>query len=327
MTIRPVIRALRHALGLALLAAAVSAQAQNYPDKPVRLVVAGPPGGTLDIVGRAIAEPLSRELGQPVIVDNKAGAAGMIGVNELLKSPHDGYTLMVNISGIVSEIPLIIKPTYDPFKDLKPLAELSRSGLVFVTGPSTGARTLQDAVRIAKSQPGKLSYASYSPGTISHTLGVELNRAAALDMAHVGYKGSPPALQDIIGGMVQFMFDGPATSVPMIESKRITALAVTTPQRMAALPEVPTFAELGYPKLTQVAWVGLWSTPDLSPAIQATVRAALAKVLKQPTVRERFSRLGMEGGQRNDSDELSRDLRAAYDKQAALLKSIDFKAE
>jgi tripartite-type tricarboxylate transporter receptor subunit TctC len=320
-------RTLRRCLGALLCAAATMAGAQTFPDKPVRIVVAAPPGGTLDVVARILAEALQPALGQPVIVDNKAGGVGMVGVQELLSAPHDGHTVMVHISGIVSEIPHLAKPRYDPFKDIKPIAELTRSGLVFIGGPQLQAHTLKDVVGWVKANPGKVNYASYTTGTIGHTSGAEFNALAKLDMSHVGYKGSAPALQDVMGGHVPLMFDGAATSVPLIKAGRVKAFAVTNPQRLPALPNVPTFAELGYPEMTQEAWVGLWVTPDVPAPVQAKLRELALKALQQPKVRERIVDLGMEVGKPSTSDDMAKSLRVAFDRQAALLKSINFKPE
>lgn len=321
--------------GLALVALAavgLGANAQSPADKApadkaLRIVVAAPPGGTLDVVGRLLAEALQPALNQPVIVDNKPGAVGMLGVNELIAAPHDGQTVLVHISGIVSEIPHLAKPRYDPFKDIKPIAQLTRSGLVFVGAPQLPVATLKEAVAHVKANPGKISVASYTTGTISHTLGVEFNALAGIDMSHVGYKGSPPALQDVMGGHVQFMFDGPATSVPMIKAGKLKAFAVTTPQRMAPLPEVPTFEELGYPGMTAVAWVGLWVTPDVPAAAQVRLRELSLKAMQAPAMKERLAALGMEQGLAATSEDLAKNLRTAYERQGSLLKSINFKPE
>ncbi|HEV8691323.1 MAG TPA: tripartite tricarboxylate transporter substrate binding protein [Ideonella sp.] len=314
--------------GLALAALAfVGGHAGAQTDKPLRIVVPAPPGGTLDVVGRLLAESLQPALNQPVIVDNKPGAVGMLGVNELLAAPHDGQTVMVHISGIVSEIPHLAKPRYDAFRDIKPIAQLTRSGLVFVGSPSLQATTLKEAVAYVKANPGKVSVASYTTGTISHTLGVEFNGLAGLDMSHIGYKGSPPALQDVIGGHVQFMFDGPATSVPMIKAGKLKAYAVTTPQRLAALPDVPTFEEQGYPAMNAVAWVGLWVAPDVPAPVQAKLRELALKAMQAPAMKERLAALGMEPGLNATSEDLAKTLRVSYERQASLLKSINFKPE
>ncbi len=304
-----------------------SVMAQAFPEKPLRIVVPAPPGGTLDIVARTLADAMQPMFGQPIIVDNKAGAVGMLGVHELIGAPADGYTVMVHISGIASEIPYLAKPRYDPFKDIKPIAELTRSGLVFVGAPNLEAASLKDVIAWVKGNPGKVSYASYTSGTIAHTLGAELNKAAGLDMTHIGYKGSPPALQDVMGGHVALMFDGPATSVPLIKGNKIKAFAVSTPQRIAALPNVPTFTELGFPGLTQEAWVGLWVHPGVPEAVQAKLRDLALKAMQQARVRERVTDLGMEPGRASSSDELSAALRSAHKRQGAALEAIGFKPE
>ena len=315
-------------LGAAVLAANVaSSEAQNYPNRYIRAVVPAPPGGTLDLVMRIIAEDLQTALGQPIVIESKAGGAGMIGISEMLNSPRDGYTIVIHISGIVSEIPHIAKAPYDPFKDITPLIDLARSGLVFVGSPKLPTSTLNEAISYVKASKGKVSYASYSAGTRSHVLGIQFNQIAGLDMTHVAYKGSPPALQDLMGDHVQFMFDGPATSVPLVQSKSIKAFAVTSPERMASLPDVPTFKELGYPGLTQIAWVGLFVPADFPAAPRELLRTEIAKILLKPAVRSRLEQLGLEPGQAKSPTELAADLKAAYDAQGAILKSVDFKPQ
>jgi len=310
------------AAGAVALPAASLAQA--YPTRPIRIVVPAPPGGTLDLIARILNDDLSAALGQPVIVESKPGGAGMIGVQDLLASQHDGYTVLIHISGIASEIPHLVKPPYDPFKDIKPLVEVANSGLVFVGAPNLPANSLKDVIAYVKANPGKVNYASYSAGTVSHTLGIELNAKASLDMAHVAYKGSPPALQDLMGGHVQLMFDGPATSIPLITGGKIKAFAVTTPQRMPALPDVATFAELGFPSLTQVAWVGLWVAPDVPAAVQDKLRSETLRILQKPAARERLAALGMAPGAGASSDDLAKALRTAFDRQGVLLQSVNF---
>ena len=311
----------------ATLAAAPAAFAQTYPTKPVRLVVVAPAGGTSDIVARALADGLTPLLGQTVIVDNKPGGLGAVGAQDMLSAPHDGYTFLIAPNGLVSEIPHIAKPRFDPFKDIKPLAQLSQSGLVLVGNTSLTASNLKELVAYVKSNPGKISYASYSTGTLSHTMGQEFNKLAGLDMTHVGYKGSPPALQDVMGGHVALMFDGPPTSVPMIKAGKLKAYAVSTPKRLSALPDVPTFTELGFPQIDDFAWVGLWTAPDVPADVQAKVRDATLKVLQQPKVIERFREQGQEVGQPLTPEQMSQSLRAASDKHGAHLKAIGFKPE
>lgn len=321
------IQTFRAAVGAFLCVAASIAAAQTWPNKPIRIVVPAPAGGAIDVIARIVGESMQAELSQPILVDNKPGGLGMLGVNEMLAAPRDGYTVMLHLNGVVSEIPHVSKSRYDPLKDIKPVAQLARSGLLFVGAPQLPVKTLKDVITYVKANSDKVSYASYSTGTMSHTLGIEFNAMAGIDMQHVGYKGSPPALQDVMGGHIPLMFDGPATSVPMIKAGKIKAFAVSTPERMPALPDVPTFAEQGFPSMTRVIWVGLWVPSDVPPYVQTRLRDAALKALQQPSVRERLTALGMDPGLTTSTDELAKSLRTDYERQGALLKSINFKPE
>jgi tripartite-type tricarboxylate transporter receptor subunit TctC len=315
------------ALGVALSAAAPCAWAQEWPTKPLRIVVGGPPGGTADSLARIVAEGLTPALGKPVIVEAKPGAAGAIAVNDLVSSPRDGHTLLLIQGGIVTETPQAYKVSFDPFKDLKPLAQISRQGLILVGNKDLPAKNLKELIAYVKAQKDGVNVASYAAGMRGHTTGVQFGRLAGLELNHVAYKGSPPALQDVIGGHVPLMFDAPATSLPLIKAGKIKAFAVAFPTRISALPGVPTFAELGMPGLSEVGWMGLWATPDLPPAIQAKLRDLTLQHLQQPKVRQRIEAMGMEAGSPLSIDELTQDLRAGYDRQGKLLRSIQYKPE
>ncbi len=325
-----------HVTRRALLAAGASlfvaplAHAQaaaKWPQKSVRLVVAGPAGGSADMIARVLSEALARETGRTVLVEPKPGAGGVIAVNELSKAPRDGLTLLVGVNSLVSEIPHIIKLPVDMAAQIAPLAELARGGLVMVGTPSLPAKSLAEVIAWAKANPGKVNYASYSAGTLSHVMGLQLNKAAGIQMTHVGYKGSTPALADVMGGHVPLMFDGMATSLPLIKSGQLKAFAVSTPKRSPLLPNVPTFTELGYPQLEAVAWMGLWCKPDVPAAVQTQIRDATLKVLTEPAMRARLQELGFEPGQARTPQALSKSLREDYDRVGAVLKSIDFKPE
>lgn len=307
-------------LGLAL--APVAALAQAWPNKPVRIVIGAPAGGTADMIARLLADGLAKEWGQPVIVDARPGGAGTIGVNELMSSPADGHTLYIAANATVTEIPHVIKVRYDPFKDLRPLVDLGGSGLVFVGNASLPAKNVGEVVAYVKANPGKVSFASYSAGTISHTMGLALNKAAGIDMSHVPYKGSPPALQDLMGGHVALMFDGPATSIPMIKAGRLKAFAVSGPKRNPALPEVPTFAEQGYPGIDDVALMVLWSRPDVPAAVQVKIRETALKVMAQPAAKARLLEFGFDQGSGATPEALTQGLRSAYDKQGTTLRAL-----
>jgi tripartite-type tricarboxylate transporter receptor subunit TctC len=313
------------ALGLALTPMAALAQA--WPTKPVRIVIGAPAGGTADILARTLAEGLQKEWGQPVIVDAKPGGAGTIGVNELMSAPADGHTLYVAVNATVTEIPHVIKVRYDPFNDIKPLVDLGGSGLLLVANPSLPAKNVAELVSYVKANAGKVSYASYSAGTISHTMGLELNKAAGIDMTHVPYKGSPPALQDVMGGHVPLMFDGPATSIPMIKGGKLKALAVSGPKRNPALPDVPTFAEQGFATIDDQATMLLWSKPDLPAAVQARIRETALKVMAQPAAKARLLDFGFDQGSGATPEELTQTLREAYDKQGATLRALGVKPQ
>lgn len=301
--------------------------ASGWPTKAVRIVAAGPAGGSADIVARLLADQLSRQTGQTVIVDPKPGAGGVLAVNDLSLAPRDGHTLLVGVNSLVSEIPHILKLPVVMSNEIKPLAEVARGGLVMVGNITLPAKTLPELVAHVKANPGKVNFASYTAGTLSHVMGLQLNTAAGIDMTHVGYKGSTPALQDLMGGHVQLMFDGMATSIPLIKSGKIKAFAVSTPRRSPLLPDVPTFTELGYPQLEAVAWMGLWVKPDLPVALQAQIREAALKALAQPGARERLQEVGFEPGQARTPEQLSASLKADYDRVGAVLKSIGFKPE
>jgi tripartite-type tricarboxylate transporter receptor subunit TctC len=304
------------------------AQAQGkWPEKTVRIVAAGPAGGSADIVARLLADQLSKVVGQQVIVDPRPGAGGVLAVNELSLAARDGHTLLVGVDSLVSEIPHILKLSVTMASEIKPVSEVARGGLVLVGNAALPAKTLPELIAYVKAHPGSVNVASYSAGTRSHVMGLLLNKAAGIDMTHVGYKGSTPALQDLMGGHVQLMFDGMATSIPLIKGGRIKAFAVSTPKRSPLLPDVPTFTELGYPQLESVAWMGLWVKPDLPAPLQAQIREAALKALATPAARDRLQDVGFEPPQPRTPDELSASLKADYERVGGVLKSIGFKPE
>lgn len=315
------------ALGASLATLCQGVFAEEWPSKPIRILVGGPAGGTADYLARIVAEGLTQSLGKPVIVEAKPGAAGAIAVNDLLNAPHDGHTLLLIQGGIVSETPQAYKVKFQPFKDLKPLAQVSRQALVLVGNNDVPAKSLKELVSYMKTQKDGVNYASFSAGMRGHTAGVQLSRLTGVPMNHVPYKGSPPALQDVMGGHVQLMFDAPATSLQLIKAGKIKAFAVNYPTRLTSLPDVPTFTEQGFPALNDVGWMGLWSAPDVPANIQARVRELTLKYMEQPKQRQRIEVMGMEPGLPLTSDELSKELHAAYDRQGELLRSIQYKPE
>jgi tripartite-type tricarboxylate transporter receptor subunit TctC len=312
---------------LLALSTAPAVLAQSASDKTLRIIAAGPPGGSLDIVARLLADGLQKELNQTVIVDAKPGAGGAIAVGDLMQAPRDGNTVVVSLDAMVSEIPHAVKLRMDMAKEVKPIAELARGGVVMVGNPAVPAKSLAEVITYVKANPGKVSYASYSAGTISHTMGLQLNKATGMDMTHVAYKGSPPALVDVMGGHVPFTFVGIPNALPLIKSGKVVPYAVSLPQRTPLLPTVPTFNELGYPQLEATPWLGLFVTPDVPAATQTRLREAALKAMARPGMRERLTELGFDVGQARTPDELTRQLRTDYERVGAILKSIDFKPE
>ena len=313
------------AVGAMLVTAVAFAQAPS--DKTLRIIAAGPAGGSLDTLSRILADGLQKELGQTVIVEAKPGAGGALAVNDLMQAPRNGNTVVVSLDAMASEIPHAMKLRIDMFKEVKPLVELARGGLVMIGNPSVPAKSLAEVIAYVKANPGKVSYASYSAGTVSHVMGLQLNQAAGIDMAHIAYKGSPPALVDVVGGHVPLMFAGIASSSTMVKSGKVVPYAVSLPQRSPNLPNVPTFTELGYPQLEALAWYGVWVTPDVPAAAQQRLREAALKVMAQPAARERLKELGLDPGQPRTPEELSKQLRADHERIGAVLKSINFKPE
>lgn len=320
---------LRATSTLALASYGLQASAENpadkWPSKPVRIIVAGPAGGSADVVARALGDQLGRSLQHPFVIDPKPGAAGALAINDLMQAPLDAYTLLVGVSSLVSEIPHIIKMRYDTRKAITPLAELSRGGLVLVAAPNLPVQNLKEVIALTKSRPDGLSYASYSPGTMSHVAGLLLSQASGARLVHIGYKGSTPGLSDLMGGHTPLMFDGLATSLPLIRSGKIKAIAVTSAQRSSLLPNVPTFQELGFPQLTYTGWMGLWANSALPAAAQSAIRQQVQAVLDAQTYRKILEGAGFEPSSQRDSQTLHKELLADYERVGKVLAGTEIK--
>lgn len=324
---RSALRACCAALALAALVAP-AAFAQTFPHKTIRIVHGAPAGGGLDAAARILGEAISPMLGQPVIVESKPGGSGALSVNELLMAPPDGHSVMLNLDGLVTEVPHSIKTRYDPFNDLRPLAEISSVSLMLVAHPGLPANNVAELVAHVTSRPaGSFSYASYGAGTISHVLGVMLNRAAGIEMTHVPYKGVPPAMQDLMGGHVPVALMGESPLPPLVKSGKIKLLASTGATRSALFPDVPTFAEAGFPQMQATVRILLYVTPGVPAAAQAKWREVVAAALKQEKTRERMSELGMTPAPQRSQDDIAKALRTDHEKIGAMLKSINFKPE
>jgi tripartite-type tricarboxylate transporter receptor subunit TctC len=283
----PTIRALaRLAAAAALAAFPLIVAAQAYPTHPVTIVVPWPPGGPSDIAARPMAKGLQDELKQPFVIDNRGGAGGNIGSAMVAKAAPDGYTLMITSSAPIAINPSLYKDMpFDPAKDLTPITNLLRVPLVLVVHPSVPAKNLQELVAYIKSKKGDIQYGSSGNGTPQH-LTTELFKATAkLDMVHVPYKGSAPAINDLIGGHVPIMFDSTIAIVPQIKAGKARAIAITGARRSPILPDVPTFAESGVPELKSFesyAWYGFFAPAKTPQDIVAKLNAAALKVMKTP---------------------------------------------
>jgi tripartite-type tricarboxylate transporter receptor subunit TctC len=281
------------ALVLAVLAFAV--QAQNYPNKPLSLIVPFPPGASTDIASRAIAVELAKLLGQPVVVENRAGAGGNIGGEAAARSAPDGYTLFMTTNNIHSMNPLLYaKMSYDPNKDFAPVAPLLLASLVLVQHPSLKVNSVQELIALAKANPGKITMASAGSGTINHLTGEMFKLQAGVDLVHVPYKGGAPALTDVAGGQVNMMFSSVPLAMPHIKSGRVRALAATGAKRDGALPEVPTIGETALPGFEAIVWFGVLVRAGTPGDIIQRLNAAVIKGANAPEFRERAATAAFE---------------------------------
>jgi tripartite-type tricarboxylate transporter receptor subunit TctC len=269
--------------------------AGTYPERNVRLIVPYPPGGNVDTAARIVAEKLQERLGQPFIVDNKAGAGGMIAGEAFAKSDHDGYTLFVGANGPVLFAPLINqREAYSWKRDFMPITAISMTPLLLEVHPKTTAKTAKEFFDLVRSEPGKLTMASPGAGTTNHLLSELVQSELGLKWVTVQYRGNAPATNDLIGGQVQLAFDQVSVGLPFIKNGNVRALAVTSPHRVASLPDVPTFAELGYKDFDAQTFTGLFAPAGTSPEIVNRLHDAMVAVLKDPSVVDKFDKLGAE---------------------------------
>ena len=269
------------------LVVSVGAVAQDYPSKPLRLIVPFPPGGVTDIVARVVAAKLAIELGQSVVVENRAGASGVIGAEAGARSPADGYTLVMgNISTLAINPVTFAKLPYDPIASFDPISMVAIQPLIVAVHPSLPVKSLIELVQYAKSQPGKLNYGT--AGSSIHLAVEFFSTAAGIKMNHIPYKGSAPALTDLIGGQVQVLFDPFSSIYPFVTSGKVRALAVTTDKRSATAPTLPTVAESGYANFDVSSWQGIVVPAGTPKAVIQRLNRDLVKVLSTPEMKERF---------------------------------------
>ena len=269
-----------------------SAVAQTYPARPIHLIVPYPPGGPTDVVARILANSLGAKLGQTIVVDNRpGGAAGTVGAHLVVSADPDGYTLLLNQAGSLTISPSLYKLDYDPLKAFAPIGIVASSPEILVVNPSVPAKSVSEFVAYAKKNPGKINFGTPGAGTLPHLLGAQLQLAAGIKITAVPYRGAGPAVIDLLGGQMQMMIDSTSVLLAHIQAGKIRALAVTSEKRIPQLPNLPTFAESGYPQLTENLWTGLLAPAGTPTPIIQKISTALGEALKTPDVEKAYQKL------------------------------------
>jgi len=290
-------------IACALLAAAgLPAGAQNFPAKPVRLVVPFPPGGPADGLARLLAGKLKQSWGESVVVENRGGADGNIGAEAVAKAAPDGYTLLLNASSHIINAALYEKLPFDPIKDFTPITEVASYMLVLVVHPSVKADSLRELVALGRSKPKSLLVANAGNGTPTHLTAALFAQAASIEVVHVPYKGAAPANTDLLGGQVHAMFSSPVSALPQVKAGRLRALAVTGSKPLHLMPELPTVAELGYPGFQATTWYGLFGPAGIPREVAARIHEHTVKALRSKDVQDRLAPQGWDLGGSSQSD-------------------------
>ncbi len=281
-------------MGVAATAPTAMAQA-SFPTKPVTLVVPYPPGGATDIIGRIMAQAMSKSLGQAVVVENKAGAGTVIGATEVAQAPADGYTLLISSNTTFTVNPAIkAKLPYDPAKSYESIAGIGSSPLVLLANPNVPVKTVKELVAAANQPNTKFAFGSFGSGTTSHLAGEMFKYMSGANLLHVPYKGSAPAMTDLIGGQIQFTFDTNVAALPMLRAGKVKAIAVTSSQRSSTMPNVPTIAESGYPGYEMVPWIVIVAPRGLPKTVSQKLTSTIQDILKDPNAKRDLERAGLE---------------------------------
>ena len=312
-------------LVLALVAGAVVAQ--QWPSKPIKWVVPFAPGGTTDILARTIGEKLSVTLGQPIIVDNKPGAGGGVGADQVAKSPADGYTIMGGtISTHAINASLYSNLPYDPVRDFAPITLIVRVPNMLVVNPELPAKDVRELIVLLKANPGKYSFASSGNGTSQHLSGELFKTMTGVEMQHIPYRGSPPALADVVGGQVAMTFDNITTAWPLVKGGKLRALAVTTAKRSPIAPDVPTLAESGLPGYEIASWQGVFAPAGVSTEIVKRLNAEIVRIINAPDVRQKLVDMGAEPAP-NTPEEFAAMVKAEVAKWADVVRKSGAKVD
>jgi tripartite-type tricarboxylate transporter receptor subunit TctC len=300
--------------------------AQSYPSKPIRFIVPYPPGGVNDIVARSLA-PRMTELGQPLIVENRGGAAGMIGSEFVAKAAPDGYTILMGTNGTHAiNAGLYPKMSYDTVRDFAPVVHVSTYPLVLVANPSLSASNVRELIALAKSKPGEISFASAGNGSAQHLSGELFKGSAGVDITHIPYKGSGPALTDIVGGQVSMMFDNMVSALPHVKAGKLRALAVTTARRAGAAPDIPTMSEAGMPGFLAFSWNGVLAPAATPRPVVDRLNAEVVRVLRLPEVRSLLVAQGAEPVG-STPDQFAAFIRSELDKMGKVIRNAGVKPD
>jgi tripartite-type tricarboxylate transporter receptor subunit TctC len=289
-------------LALAATLAAATAHAQTYPDKPIHVIVPFSPGSATDVTVRAIYQPLSQRLGQPIVIDNRPGAGGSIGAGQVAHGVADGYTLLVHSSGHTVNPSIFANLGYDTQKDLMGVSMLAELPAVLVVPPSKSWKTAKDLVEAAKAEPGKLSYGSAGTGSGTHMNGEKFRLRAGFDAVHVPYKGPTEGLNDLMGNRIDYMFAPIVSAISLIRDGRVTVIAVGSVKRSSVLPDVPTTEEAGYSGTAYRFWVGMLAPAGTPPAVVERLNKEVIAVLAMPEVKERLAALGADAAPTSPAD-------------------------
>ena len=314
------------AAGIAALAVAGSGLAQNYPNKFVKMVITYPPGGSSDIMGRILGQKLTELWGQQVVAESKPGAAGAIGMEFAAKQPADGYTFVIGNIGPAAVNPLLTKVPYDVLKDFAPISMMSVGPNILVVNPNTPVRSVKELVAMLKAQPGKLTFGTSGPGSMSHLAGEMFKRSAGVDVITVPYKGGVQWATDLVGGQISMVFADPLPVFGHVKSGRLRAIAVTSEKRSSMTPDIPTIAEQGFPGFHAVNWWGTLFPAGTPRAIVDRVSADMAKVLALQDVREKYADLGVEPAF-STPDQLRAHIVSEQEKWGKLIREAGIKVE
>jgi tripartite-type tricarboxylate transporter receptor subunit TctC len=308
--------------------AAASAGAQDYPNKPVRMVVGVPPGGGTDVVARIITPKLSELLGQPVVIENRPGATGTMAAGQVAKSPPDGYTIMMGHVSVNAIAPALFKNlSYDVIKDFQPIAIAAAVPHFVVVHPSVPAKSLREMIDYVKARPGKLTYPSAGNGSMPHLAGEVFKAQAGVDLLHVPYKGTGQSMADLLGGQHVVAFDTMPASAPHVRSGKLRPLAVSSAQRLPAFPDVPTAREAGMPDYVITTWYGVFAPAGTPKAIVNRLHADIVKAMQSPEVKAKLDGIGADGSVSRSPEEYAALVKSDTERYAKVIKDIGLKID